>query len=64
MLSSVQHGSKCPQSADREVPNASFNFDDFISIGTKKTLLMGMHGHGFCCEKGKKGKFMRCLVIK
>jgi hypothetical protein len=24
---------------------------------------MGMHGHGFCCEKGKKGKFMYCLVL-
>ncbi len=23
-----------------------------------------MHGHGFCCEKGKKGKYMCCLVFK
>jgi hypothetical protein len=30
----------------------------------KKSLLMGMHGHGFYCEKGKKGKFMCCLVFK
>ena len=36
MLSSVQHGSKHPPSADIEVPNASFNFDNFISIGMKK----------------------------
>jgi hypothetical protein len=46
------------------VPNASSNFDDFISIGMKKSLLTGMHGHGFCCEKGKKGKYMFCLVFK
>jgi hypothetical protein len=25
---------------------------------------MGMHGHGFCCEKGKKGKYMCRLVFK
>ncbi len=54
MLSSVQHGSKRPQSADIEVPSASSNFGNFISIGMKKSLLTGMHGHGFCCEKGKK----------
>jgi hypothetical protein len=24
----------------------------------------GLHGHGFCCEKGKKGKYMCCLVLK
>ncbi len=64
ILTSIQHGSKCPQSADIEVPNASSNFDDFISIGMKKSLLTGMHGHGFCCEKGKKGKFMCHLVFK
>ncbi len=23
-----------------------------------------MHGHGFCCEKGKKEKYMCCLVFK
>ncbi len=23
-----------------------------------------MHGHGFCCEKGKKGKYMCHLVFK
>ncbi len=23
-----------------------------------------MHGHGFCCEKGKRGKYMCCLVFK
>jgi hypothetical protein len=30
----------------------------------KKSILTGMHGHGFCCEKGKKGKYMCCLVFK
>jgi hypothetical protein len=55
-LSSVQHGSKRSQSADKEVPNASFIFDNFISIWMKKNLLTGMHGHGFCCEKGQKRK--------
>jgi len=25
---------------------------------------MGMHGHGFCCEKGKRGKYMCRLVFK
>ncbi len=23
-----------------------------------------MHGHGFCCEKGDKGKYMCCLMFK
>jgi hypothetical protein len=30
----------------------------------KKSLLTGMHGHGFCCEMGKKGNFMCRLVFK
>ncbi len=34
--SSVEHGSKQPQCADMKVPNASSNYDDFISIGIKK----------------------------
>jgi hypothetical protein len=54
MLSSVQQSSKCPSGADIEVPNASSNFNDFISSGMKKSLLTGMYDHGFCCEKGKK----------
>jgi hypothetical protein len=54
ILSSVEHGSKQPQGADIKVPNASSNYDDFISIRMKKSIVMGMHGHGFCCEKGKK----------
>ncbi len=64
LLSSVEHGSKCPQGADIKVPNASSNFDDFISIGMKKNILTGMDGHGFCREKGTKGKYMCHLVFK
>jgi hypothetical protein len=64
LLSSVEHGSKHHRGADIEVPNASSNFDDFISIGMKKSLLTGMHGHGFCCEKGEKGKLLCHLVFK
>jgi hypothetical protein len=33
VLTSIQHGSKRPQGADIEVPNASSNVDDFISLG-------------------------------
>ncbi len=36
LLSSVKHGSKRPRGADIKVPNASSNYDDFISIGMKK----------------------------
>jgi hypothetical protein len=50
ILSSGKHCSKRPQGADIKVPNASSNYDDVISIGMKKTILTGMHGHGFCCE--------------
>ncbi len=64
ILASVQHSSKCTRGADIELLNASSNFDTFISIGMKKSLLTGMHGHGFCCEKGKKGKCMCHLVFK
>ncbi len=64
ILSSVKHGSKCPRGADIKVPDASSNYDDFISIRMKKSILTGMHGHGFCCEKGKGGKYMCPLVFK
>ncbi len=64
ILSSVEHGSKRPQGADIKVPDASSNYDDFIFIGMKKSILTGMHGHGFCCEKGKRGKYMCHLVFK
>ena len=63
-LTSIQHGSKRPWGADIKVPDASSNYEDFISIGMQKSILTGMHGHGFCCEKGKRGKHMCCLVFK
>ncbi len=56
ILSSVKHGSKRPRGADIKVPDASSNYEDFIFIGMKKSILSNMHGHGFCCEKGKRGK--------
>jgi hypothetical protein len=61
---SVEHGSIRLQGADIKVPNASSNYDDFISTGMKKSILTGMNGHGFCTEMGKKGKFMCPLVFK
>jgi hypothetical protein len=64
LLSSIEHSSKHPRGANIKNPNASSNFNDFISIGMKKSLLTGMHGHGFCCENRKKGTFMCCLVFK
>jgi hypothetical protein len=30
----------------------------------KKSILTGMHGHGFCCEKGKRRKYMCHLLFK
>ncbi len=42
ILSSVEHGSKRPRGADMKVPNASFNYDVFISIGMKK-----IHTNGY-----------------
>ncbi len=35
ILSSVKHGSKQPRGADIKVPDASSNYEDFISIGMK-----------------------------
>ena len=64
ILSSVEHGSKQPWGADIKVPNASTNYEDFISIGIKKSMLTGRHGKGFCCEKRKRGKYMCRLVFK
>jgi hypothetical protein len=64
ILSLVKHGGKRPLGADIKVPDASSNYNDFISIGMKKSTLTGMHGHGFCCEKGKRGKYMCRLVFK
>jgi hypothetical protein len=53
IFASVEHGSKQPRGANIKVPDASSNYEDSISIGMKKSILIGMHGHGFCCS-GKK----------
>jgi hypothetical protein len=63
ILFSIAHVSKHPWGADIDVPNASSNYDYFISIGMKKSILTGMHGHGFCCEKGKRGKVGNTCVV-
>ncbi len=63
-ISINQHGTKRPRAADMDVPDASSDYIVFLYIGIKKSLLKGMHGHGFCCKKGQKGKFMCCLVFK
>jgi hypothetical protein len=47
-----------------EVPDALVDYATFIFIGMKKSSMWGLHGHGFSCEKGKKGKFLCCLVFK
>jgi hypothetical protein len=63
-IATIQHVTKRPWAADMNVPDASSDYIVFLHIGMKKSLLTGMHGHGFCCEKGKKGKYMCCLVFK
>ncbi len=63
-IATIQYGTKRPRAADMDVPDASSDYIVFLYIGMKKSLLMGMHGHGFCCEKGKKGKYMCHLVLK
>ncbi len=45
LLFSVEDGSKHPRGADIKVPNASSNYEDFISIGMKKSILTGVYGH-------------------
>ncbi len=63
-IATIQQGLKCPRAADMDVPDASSDYIVFLHIGIKKSLLTGMHGHGFCCKKGKKGKYMCRLVFK
>ncbi len=60
----IKPGEKRPQAADIEVPDASLCYTDFVGIAMKKSLWLGMHGHGFSCKKGKKGKYMCRLVFK
>jgi hypothetical protein len=53
-IAKIQHGTKRPWAADIDVPDASSEYIVFLYIGMKKSLLTGMHSHGFCCEKEKK----------
>ncbi len=55
-IATIQYGTKRPRAADMDIPDASSDYIVFLHIGMKKSLLTGMHGHGFCCEKGKKGE--------
>jgi hypothetical protein len=49
-IATIQHGTKHPRATDMDVPDASSDYIVFLHIGMKKSLLTGMHGHGF--EKG------------
>jgi hypothetical protein len=63
-IATIQQGTKPPWAANMDVLDASSDYIVFLHIGMKKSLLTGMHGHGFCCKKGKKGKYMCYLVFK
>jgi hypothetical protein len=63
-IATIQHGTKSPWAADMDVPEASSENIVILYTGMKESLLTGMHGHGFCCEKGKKAKYMCRLVFK
>jgi hypothetical protein len=54
-IATIQYGTKPPRTADMDVSDASSDSIVFLHIGMKKSLLKGMHGHGFCCKKGKRG---------
>jgi hypothetical protein len=58
IVSLIKPGEKRPQAADIGVPDASLYYMDFVDIAMKKSLWLSMHGHGFSCKKGKKGKYM------
>ncbi len=63
-IATIRQGTTHPRAADMNVPDASSDYIVFLHIGMKKSLLTGMHGYGFCCGKGKKGKYMCRLVFK
>jgi hypothetical protein len=53
--SSVEHGGKRPQGADVKVPNASSNYEDFISIVMKKIRTNGHAWSWILLREGEKG---------
>ncbi len=55
ILPSVEHGSKRPRGADIKVPDASSNYDGFISIGMKKSILLVCMAMDFTLRRGKGG---------
>jgi hypothetical protein len=56
VIAEIRHGAKRPRGADMETPDAPCDYIDFCRIGEKRSALTNMHGHGFSCEHGKKGK--------
>ena len=58
IVSLIKPGKKHPRAADIGVPDASLYYMDFLDISMKKSLWLGMHGHGFSCKKGKTGKYI------
>jgi len=48
---------KMTRAADLEVPDVTANYTGFMDIARKKAILMGMHGHGFTCQKLPKGRY-------
>ena len=40
------------------VPDASMDYEGFIQIAQKKSIILGSHKHGFACEKPPKGLYM------
>jgi hypothetical protein len=56
IVSSIKPGKKRPRAADIKVPDAHSCYPDLLHGAMKKSLLLGMHGHGFSCKKGIKGK--------
>ena len=64
VIAEIQQGAKHPRGADMETPNATHNYIDFFHIGEKRSALTNMHGCGFSCKHGKKGKYMCCLIFK
>ena len=47
-----------------EILDPSCDYTEFGLIGEKKSALTYMHGRGFSCEHGIKGKYMCHLVFK
>ena len=51
IVSLIKSGEKRPRAANIKIPDAQSCYTDFLHSATKKSLLLGMHGHGFSCKK-------------